>query len=62
MATGDRQNDNGDQAKAVSPVQTSKSDSDLVRENEEICKDNLQSFYWFCYIITQNSIVNFNYC
>ena len=26
MATGDRQNDNGDQAKAVSPVQTSKSD------------------------------------
>ena len=62
MATGDRQNDNGDQAKAVSPVQTSKSDSDLVRENEEICKDNLQSFYWFCYVITQNSIVNFNYC
>lgn len=35
MATGDRENDNGDQAKAVSPFQISKSDSDLVRENEE---------------------------
>ena len=35
MATGDRQDDNGDQAKAVSPVKTSKSDSDLLRENKE---------------------------
>ena len=35
MATGDRQNDNGDQSKAVSPVQTSKSDSDLVIETDE---------------------------
>ena len=37
VATGDRENYNGDQAQAVSvsPVQTSKSDSDLVRDNEE---------------------------
>lgn len=35
MTTGDRENDNGDQAKAVSPFQISKSDSDLVWENKE---------------------------
>lgn len=58
MATGDRENDNGDQAKAVSPLKISKSDSDLVRENEEKFRfspqendmDKMLNFQFYCQV------------